>query len=213
MKKLLILVLVIALPIIAYFQYANWKRYNTPSNFGYVISDKIDVHYYDVNLVRQYYENAVEIGRFANEVYANTGADVLFPDNTNTEELNASKYYHGLISSTKYIESILKKSAECKKTGLSNEDVKIVEKEGIDLTHISFYKMKGNYLNMQLGTVGNYVWDLQKALKDKGYELPVDGNFGLETDQQLKLYQSSINTYPSGILDEFTFMKLLVGGN
>jgi len=210
MKKLLILVLIITLPAIAYFQYVNWKRYNTPANFSYQISDKIDIHYHDASLVKQYYENAVEIGRFAKETYANTGADVLAPDNTNAEALNASKYYHGLISSTRYIESILEKSAQSKEAGLSNEDVKLVERLGINHENMSTYKIKGNYLDMKLGDKNTYVWHVQKALLDLGYELPLDGNFGEETDLQIKAYQTSISTYPSGVLDEYTFMKLLI---
>ncbi len=210
MKKLLMLVIIIALPIIAYFQYENWKRYNTPSNFSYPISDKIDVNYHDANIVRQYYENAIEIGRFAKEVYANSEIDVLAPDNTNSEALNASKYYHGLISSTKYLEAMLIKSAKSKESGLNNDDVKLVENLGINPSSLASYKMKDQYIGMQLGSKGNYVWKLQRALIDRGYDLPIDGKFGDETDLQLKTFQTSIATFPSGVVDEYTFEKLMV---
>ena len=208
MKKILIIVIIITLPIIAYFQYATWKRYNPPSDFAYPLKDDIDVNYYNADWVKEYYANAVELARFAREKYSNEGFDVQFPENTNVDQLNASKYYHNLIARNMFIEKQLQYGMQLKQMGLNNSDIQRVIETGINPEFLEVYNNKSTYLLLRLGDVGPEVWQVQKTLLSQGFELPLDGTFGVETGRQLQAFQSKNSIFPSGVLDEETFLTL-----
>lgn len=193
-----------------YFQYSNWKRYNPSTDYAYPIAEGIDVNYFDAAMVTEYYGNAVEIGRFAREKYSNEGVDVLFPDNQDTEALTASKHYHNLIARNKLIEGKLKASTDLKSKGLDDAQTKMVIEEGLSIKHLSQNQNRESYLFIKLGDQGAPVWNLQKELLGLGYELPVDGSFGIETQRQLVILQEANNIYPSGVLDPDTFDLLFL---
>ena len=67
MKKLLIIVLIITLPLIAFFQYKGYRRFHPPVDYEYVISNEIDINYYDQGLVEEYYTKAIEVGSFCED--------------------------------------------------------------------------------------------------------------------------------------------------
>lgn len=208
MKKLLILIVIITLPLIAFFEYASWKRYNPPSEYGYTIPEDIDVNYYDADMVKEYFENAVEIGRFAREKYRSEKIDVRYPNNENLDEVNASKYYHNLIARNQLIEGKLKQSQKLKGQGLNNQEVQLVVEKGASTRYIRLHANQASYLLLKLGDEGKEVWELQKALLGKNLELPLDGTFGVETEKQLAAFQNQNSIYPSGVLDEETFALL-----
>ena len=208
MKKLLFLILIITLPVIAYFEYVSWKRFHPATDYVYSISNEIDVNYYDHSLVQEYYENTMEIGRFARQKHFNEDIDVQFPDDQNIEAINASKYYNRLLARTKYLEGLLKESAKLKKGGLSNEEVKTVETLGFSIEGLRVYQDGKNFLGLKIGAKSKYVWDIQKKLTSKGYEVPIDGVFGIES--QLMAFQRANNLYPSGETDQDTFDQLFI---
>ena len=75
------------------------------------------------------------------------------------------------------------------------------------------YEVLKNYSPIKLRTVkkgsdGGGVYLLQMLLKEKGYKLSADGQFGGETDYVLKAYQKKIGLVADGICGQRTWWSL-----
>jgi hypothetical protein len=207
MKKLLAIIFIIGIPLLVFFQYQNYRRFHPPVNYEHPISDSIDVNYHDQALVKEYFTNAVELGAFARDQWFNHDIDVRFPDANNTAAKNAAKYYNMLASRTKMLEKKLKQSWIYKMENYSNEEIILIEK-GANPDFIKYHVDREDFIGLGRGDNGQAVWDLQKILNSKGFNMPVDGTFGIETENSLKAFQDSLNIFSSGILDEETFEVL-----
>ncbi len=207
MKKILFLVIIITLPIIAYFQYANWKRFNPPSDYVYTTNDSIDINYYDEAAVKLYYESAYEIGSFAKRMWFNNNIDVLNPDESQ-EAIAATKYYNDLKALAKRLEMKLALSNSLKAKGYNNREVKFIFENGLTAASYEREQMMNQMTQLQFGDINKHVWRLQNKLVEKGYSTPIDGNFRIGTQETLRAFQADQNLFPSGILDEDTFDAL-----
>lgn len=208
MKKLALLIIIIALPLILFFQYKKYRRFHPPSEYDYPISDSIDVHYHDPEVLLHYYENAYKIGSFSRELWASKGVDIRYPDTSETETQSALRYYQQLLQTTTHLEGKLKYSRALKNQGFDNNEIKIIEERGISPQNFRLLH-KMNLMGLKIGVKGSTVWELQKLLTALGYEIPVDGIFSIETDQALKDFQRKNELYPSGITDEATLRALI----
>lgn len=208
MKRLALLIIIIALPLLVFFQYKKYQRFHPPSEYDYPVSDSIDLQYHDPEILLSYYENVYKIGSFAREVWASKGIDVRYPDASDPEAQSALQYYQQLLQTTEYLNGKLRYSWQLKNQGFDNHAVKIIEEKGISPQNFRLlYQM--NLMNLKIKDKGSAVWELQKLLTAKGYEIPVDGIFSIETDQALKDFQRKSDTYPSGITDETTIRALI----
>lgn len=208
MKRLALLIVIVTLPIIAYYQYQKYRRFNPPTEYSYVANDSIDVHYHNPVVLQNYYKNIYEIGAFARRMWHNEHIDVRFPNQNNTEAESAAHYYQQLLQTTAYLEDQLIHSQRLKDEGFTNQDIKIMEAEG--LSPLSFYILKHQSLiGLERGEENALVWQLQQLLRKRGHDIPLDGIFNKITEQALKDFQQSQNLYPSGQVDEYSLRKLL----
>ncbi len=208
MKRLALLIVIITLPIILFFQYKKYRRFHPPSAYDYPISDSIDVHYHDPEVLLHYYENAYKIGSFAREIWSNKGIDIRYPEAGDPETQSAVLYYRQLQQTTAHLEGKLIYSQRLKNRGFDNQEIKIIEEKGISPENFELLHKK-NLMGLKIGNKGNTVWELQKLLTDHGYNIPIDGVFSIETDQALKSFQRKSNIFPSGITDETTIRALI----
>lgn len=208
MKKLVFIVVIITLPILAFFQYKSYRRFHPPINYDYQLNPNIDSYYYDQEMVKEYFRNAIEVGRLARTLWFNEGLDVRFPNEEDTVSLYYSKFYGHLMARNRWIESKLLASAKGKALGWSNEDVKLAE-QGINPDNFKMEKMKGSFIGLVRGSQGREVWQIQNKLQAKGYQIPVDGVFGLTTENTLLQFQSDNDLFGSGMVDEETFESLM----
>lgn len=209
MKKIFLIILIITLPLICFFQYKSYRRFHPPVDYVFEISDSIDVNYHNVPLVDEYFSKAIEVGYFAKYKWFNEGIDVRFPDAENLESVNASKYYNQLIARVNYLEKLLKNSLSLKNKGLSNEEIKLVE-SGSSIADLKWMKMKPQILNIAFGERSEYVWQVQKQLISKGYEHRLDGLFGLDTQNAIISFQNDNSLFPSGTITEGSFSSLFL---
>lgn len=206
MKKLLIVVVVITLPIITYFQYKNYVRFQAPSDYDYQATNEIDLNYYDQSLVEEYFEKKIEISSFSRRVWRNEGVDVLFPD-TNVElELDYSNYYNTLLKRIEFLELKLNQSLQYKQKGFDNSQIQRLE-QGISQAVIRNEKFVG-LEGSSIGDEGETIWVLQKKLIEKGYEHTLDGVFGDETQLAVIKFQNDNELFPSGVVSRSTLELL-----
>lgn len=209
MKKLLVVVIVITLPLITYFQYKNYRRFHPPVNYEYPLSDGIDMYYHDPSIVEEYYQKAVEISSYARKAWSNEGVDVRFPDTDDQTELTQAAYYNYLLSRLQQIEFQLTQSARLKSKGLNNEEVRLVE-SGVPEGLVKWIALKEQLVSLSEGSRGEEVWLLQTFLTKKGFEHTVDGVFGAATQTALQQFQEKNDLYPSGAMSDQTFAKLFL---
>ncbi|MFK7952781.1 MAG: peptidoglycan-binding protein [Ekhidna sp.] len=209
MKKLLLGIIIIGLPLIIFFQYKNYKRFNPPADYEYVLSEAIDINYHNSALVDEYFQKGIEVGSFARLKWSNESIDVRFPDQNSEVELNAAKYYNQTLSRLKYLEMKLSYSATLKSKGMNNEGVIAVE-SGVPEAEVKFLNDKDDFLNLKLGNRGPLVWELQKRLNAHGYEHELDGVFGIATRDALLKFQNDNNLYPSGDMDIDVYNSILL---
>ncbi len=208
MKRLAWLIVILAVPIIVYFQYKKHKRFNPPTLYSYPTNDSIDVQYFDPSIVLQYYKNVYTIESVSRQLWYEKGIDIRFPDLTIEGSRSELDYYTSLWATTKILEKQLINSTRLKSQGLNNIDIRRIVVEGVMPSTINLDRWR-MLENLKQGNEGQPVWELQKLLIDKGYELPFDGVFGLETYDQLIEFQKSKGLIPSGIVDIKTITKLV----
>lgn len=208
MKKIFYLVIIVALPIIAFLQYKDYTRFRPEAGYDFELNEGIDVNYYNQAMVNEYFSNAVEIGAVARRFWYNSEIDVRFPDES-IQAQNGSALYKQLIARNTFIERKLLQSAQYKKDGYSNEQILDFE-NGIDPDRRKLMEQKPNYIGLTTGNTSSYAWNVQKQLAAKGYTLPLDGVFLTESDNALKLFQSDNDLFPSGIVDEGTYDALFL---
>lgn len=208
MKRLALLILIVALPILTYFQYRKYRRFHPPTDYDYALSDSIDAHYHDPVTLQQYYQNVYEIGHFARQQWHNQDVDVRYPDADDPEAQRASQYYQQLLSTTAWLEDRLVTSRQLKDTGFDNAAIARIEREG--LSPPNYYLAEQQTLvGLKKGDRGGGVWNLQKILVNKGYDIPVDGIFSEETETAVRDFQRKTDNYPSGEVDNILLSAII----
>lgn len=209
MKKLVFIVIIVALPVIAFFQFQNYRRFNPPVAYEYAISSDIDVNYYNQELVDEYFTKSIEIGAFARLKWRNEGLDVRFPDENNLADVNASKYWTELQARVQLLEKKLIFSNNLKAQGHTNQEVRMSE-AGFEVAQLPLLKDQENIQGITIGEQSRFVWMVQKKLIEKGYEHGLDGLFGDDTRNAIVSFQTDQGLYPGGLINEETFELLFL---
>jgi Putative peptidoglycan binding domain len=208
MKRIIILVVVVSLVALAITQYLRYKKFNVPNNYDYTVAENIDVNYHNASMLADYYTTAYQIGSLAREMWFNHSIDVKLTDKGDTQSINASLAYNQLWAKAKQIEGKLKEAKRLKDVGLSNEEIKYIEENGISEKNYYVHKLLSGKV-LKDGDVSEGVWELQKLLNKAGFEIPIDGKFSKITETAIMDFQKSQNEYPSGIADTKT-VRLLI---
>lgn len=208
MKRLLAILIVIAILVYAYFNYIEDRRFNPPSDYDYPVSEQIDKEFYDSAVVRDYYETVLEIGNFARSSWTHDGVDVLSPDSKKHMDKLKADYYISLRAAARMLENTLERSKRLKDQGYSDAEIKMIIEKGLTPEDIEL-RENSYLLGLTVGSSGSAVWELQKILNALGDSIPEDGIFNLLTTNRLKEFQSQNDLFPSGEVDEKTLKALL----
>lgn len=120
--------------------------------------------------------------------------------NPNGDILTSNSGYSG----TRFFTKLLKKSNGYK---YSNKYIF----QGFIYPPVEFTKQYNLLRLLKYGIRGNDVKELQKELKERGYDIGkygVDGIFGKDTEKAVKLYQKNNSLTPDGIVGKNTAHKL-----
>ena len=190
MKRLFYLVVIIVLPLLLFFQWRKYRRFNPPTDYTYTVNDSIDPNYHDPERVLDYYQSAEATATFARYCWRKKGIDVRHPDLDDPEEALAVKTYQQHVAATQAIEQKLIQSANWKKSGMSNRDIKSIEQSGMTESQHKHSQILGEAGVIRMGDEGPGVWHIQRLLIQKGYEIRLDGIFDQETLEALNSFQS-----------------------
>ena len=208
MKRLAWLIIIVTLPVITFFQYKKYNKFNPPSIYQYPVNDSVDIHYYDPLIVEKYFENVYRIESLARELWYSKGLDVKFPDLDIEGSEAELKFYRQLWATTRVLEEKLLYATRLKAAGFNNQEIRRIVEEGI-APELVRYADKQQLLGLKMGDQGQGVWEVQDFLLKKSYQIPFDGVFGLETQQSLIDFQKKHNLIPSGIVNNKTLQVLI----
>ena len=218
MKKILITILVVIVLIFAYNQYKDYKRFH-PNNIDYKINESVDLDYYNQSVVYNYYDAVEALNGFVSMQWSANEIDVKSPEDDDRETQLAVNEYSKKLAKVKYYESKLVQSKTLKEKGFTNADIKNYEAEGLSLEaynkKLEAEKFKNNlFLNLPITNLRNgqkspFIYEIQKLLVKKGYEIPLDGIFKNVTRNALMDFEAKNNLFVDGNIDEMTLEALL----
>tara|TARA_R110002126_G_scaffold142546_4_gene288434 strand:- start:20448 stop:21098 length:651 start_codon:yes stop_codon:yes gene_type:complete len=210
MKQIIILLLIIIASIIGYGKYSDYKRYNAPE-VNYRTEAQIDVAYHNQVLLLNYNEAIEDLNGFVMLQWTANEIDVRTPEDDNLESKNAVEKYAKKLAKVRYYQAILENSLQLKEKGLSNTQIKFIEEKGIDLEtyhrKLKYEKIKSlltTDIKLYNGSKNAIIYEVQKELNNKGYQLTIDGVYRIETLNAIKKFEESNNLLADGLLDDLT---------
>lgn len=222
MKQIIIFLLVLILLIIGYSQYKQYKRF-TPPEYEYQVNDGIDLQYHDRSFLLSYYQAVENLNGYVISQWSNEGVDVRNPEDDDEETKAATAEYARKLGMVKFYEDQLVKASELKKEGFDNTDIRMLEAKGISAKAYSEQQAKNTKRakfmdmferetaknNIRLGSKSAFVFEIQKMLVDKGYDIPIDGVFKFATSEALGQFEEKNGLFRDGLLDTMTLERLL----
>lgn len=215
MKQIIIFLLVIILGIIGYSQYQKYQRFSL-KNYEYKTSDNIDLDYHDKSTLYNYYEAVEGVNNYIGSQWSISRIDVRSPEDDDAKTKLAVDTYSKKLAKVKYYEAQLEKSKLLKDKGLSNDDIKLFESEGITLkdkqkaeADAKMKAMFNNNASLRLGERNAFIYELQKLLVKKGFDIPIDGVYQSITSNAILDFEAKNNLFPDGKIDLLTLEALL----
>ncbi|MBL7886510.1 MAG: peptidoglycan-binding protein [Flavobacterium sp.] len=119
--------------------------------------------------------------------------------------------YTKKLGAVKFYEDRLAISAQIKSKGLSDNDVIAFEKSGFSGKKYDDF-LKSRFLmetfqsnpekySLKIGDYSSFVFELQKMLVKKGYNIPVDGLFKENTFQAIQSFETKNSLFADGKVD------------
>ncbi len=215
MKQILISVSIIIIALIAFGKYQQYERFNSTET-KHAISETIDLNYHNQELVMNYYESVEVLNTYVSTQWNANKIDVIKPQKDNNPTKIAVVEYARKLAKVNYYESLLEQSKELKTKGLSNNEIKLIEQKGITFEayqkSLSQNKIKSMFnpsYSLKLGEKSAFIYEIQKLLTQKGYDIPLDGVFEKMTTEALKAFEGKNQLFADGKLDVITLDLLL----
>lgn len=214
MKQLIIFLLLVIVGLIGFGKYNQYKRYNTPE-INYKSTKNLDKEYHNQELVLSYYEAIENLDSYAMLQWTANDIDVRTPEDDDIETKSAVEIYAKKLAKINYYEAILENSLNLKKNGLSNSEIKFLEENGIDLKtyqkKASFETIKSLFdpkINLYKGEKDAIIYEVQKRLRELGYNLQIDGVYRIETLNAIKTFEEKNSLLADGFIDQLMLEML-----
>lgn len=208
MKRILLVIAVLALVLLAYAQFKKARRLNAPHQYQYEVREDIDVNYFDPAAVSAYYESAAWLESWVRSMWYSRGIDVLTMDERDGESVQAVRKFNGRLAQVRELEAKLVASAQYKNQGLHNAQIRRIVEEGLSPDQV-----KGGEAPIRLGDRGTRVSELQSLLVKAGFDIPADGNFMAITQTAVMEFQRQQQLPITGEADGQTLAALKKSAN
>ena len=142
--------------------------------------------------------------------------DVKSPENDDEATKYAVAEYNKKLAKVKFYEAKLEASKQLKDKGLSNVQIKAqmegttqIKQEENDSFEAKIKSMFNPTSKIRLGERSAFVFEIQKLLVKKGYDISVDGVYKNITQDAIYKFEEKNNLFPDGNLDVLTLDALL----
>ncbi|MBF4983737.1 peptidoglycan-binding protein [Nonlabens mediterrranea] len=218
MKQLIIFILIIILGFIVYDFYKDWDRFHAPE-YHYSTEAIIDQEYHNQDVVMMYHDAITDLNSFIKLQWTANDIDVRLPEDDDLETTLAVEEYAQKLSRVTYLEQKLAQSASYKSNGWNNQQIIDFENNHSNPEEIKAFDqkslMKELYNNhwensQRIGAKNVLIFEIQKILIARGYDISLDGVFAKATMEALANFESKNNLFPDGKIDVLTFEALLM---
>ncbi|CAM3910323.1 MULTISPECIES: peptidoglycan-binding domain-containing protein [Flavobacterium] len=213
MKQIIITLLVVILSIVGYNQYRTYKRFHSPG-IDYVVNTEVDLNYHNESFLKNYFLSIEDLNAFVRIQWNVYDLDVRNPEQDNDDTKTAFINYSKKLATIKFYESRLIQAAQLKQKGLKNKDIVFFEENGYKVINYNDYlkdqKIKEMYyqdpdkFSLKIGDTNSFVFEIQKKLIKKGFDIPTDGIFKEITLKALIEFQEKNKLYSNGKIDTIT---------
>ena len=218
MKQIIIALLIVILLILGFNTYHNYKRFHSPGS-DYVSRQKIDLNYYDKTTLQNYYQAIEDVNDYVRAAWTNDDVDVRNPDDNDDDTKAVVLGYTKKLGIVKLYEDKLVQSAKMKSEGLKDKDVIAFEESGFKASDYNEF-IKRKFLmetfqsnpekySLKIGDFNSFIFELQKILVKKGYNIPVDGLFKDTTLKAIGAFEQKNGLFADGKVDAVTLDYLL----
>ena len=218
MKQIIIVLLTVILLILGYNLYSNYHRFHSPGT-DYVSNQKIDLNYHDQTTLQNYYQAVEDANNYVRMSWVNDDVDVRNPEDNDNDTKAVVSNYTKKVGIVKLYEDKLIQSAKMKSEGLTNNDVINFEESGFkEKEYDEFIKRKflmetfksnPEKYSLKVGDYSSFIYELQKILVKKGYNIPIDGLFRDITLKAIGTFEQKNGLFPDGKVDAVTLDYLL----
>lgn len=218
MKQIIIALLVVVFLILGFNLYSDYKRFHSPGS-DYISSQKIDLNYYDSTTLQNYYQAIEEVNSYVRTAWANDNVDVRNPEDNDDDTKAVVSGYTKKLGIVKLYEDKLVQSAKMKSEGLNDKDVIAFEESGFKTNDynefikrkflMETFKSNPEKYSLKVGDFNSFVYELQKILVKKGYNIPIDGLFRDITLKAVGAFEQKNGLFPDGKIDAVTLDYLL----
>lgn len=218
MKQIIITLLIIIFLLLGYNLYSDYKRFHSPES-DYVSTQKIDLHYYDSTTLQNYYQAIEDANGYVKMAWTNDDVDVRNPEDDDDDTKAVVSGYTKKLGIVKLYEEKLVQSAKMKSEGLNDKDVIAFEESGYKAKDynefikrrflMETFKSNPEKYSLKVGDYSSFVYELQKIMVKKGYNIPVDGLFRDITLKAVGEFEQKNGLFPDGKIDAVTLDYLL----
>ncbi|MBY0486239.1 MAG: peptidoglycan-binding protein [Flavobacteriaceae bacterium] len=218
MKQIIITLLIIIFLLLGYNLYSDYKRFHSPGS-DYVSTQKIDLHYYDSTTLQNYYQAIEDANGYVKMAWTNDDVDVRNPEDDDDDTKAVVSGYTKKLGIVKLYEEKLVQSAKMKSEGLNDKDVIAFEESGYKAKDynefikrrflMETFKSNPEKYSLKVGDYSSFVYELQKILVKRGYNIPVDGLFRDITLKAVGEFEQKNGLFPDGKIDAVTLDYLL----
>lgn len=218
MKKILIFILIVIVLIFAYGQYKDYQRFH-PKNANITASKNIDLNYHNPSTVSNYFEAIEAANNYMQMQWSVNNIDVRSPENDDETTTLAVNQYGKKIAKVNFYKAILEQSQSLKKEGLNNSDIKLLESKNLSFSDLRKTETASKYKAMikemlpertlYSGEKSAFIYEMQKLLVAKGFDIPIDGVYQKKTSDALKTFEEKNNLFPDGKIDAMSLDLLL----
>ncbi len=212
MKKVFKFLLIGLFLYATFVVYEQYKRVHPPVDFSYSIPTEIDSNYHAIIKLNNYYDLCFEVESLAQKFWYDNLINIQADQQTYPIALTARRKHLQKLRIIKAIEKDLIQSKSFKNKGYTNFDIKKIEQVGLQnflQAEKELFFQEGLNILAEKGQYSRLIYFTQVQLNLKGFTIKEDGIFNLETENALASYQKSINHLPTGLLDQYTFRKLV----
>ncbi|WP_298397720.1 peptidoglycan-binding domain-containing protein [Flavobacterium sp.] len=218
MKQIIIVLLAVIVLILGYNLYSDYQRFHSPGS-DYVSNQKIDLNYYDAATLQNYYQAIEDANSYVRMAWVNDDVDVRNPEDDDDDTKAVVSGYTKKLGIVKLYEEKLVQSAKMKSEGLNDKDVIAFEESGYKAKDynefikrkflMETFKSNPEKYSLKVGDFSSFVFELQKILVKKGYNIPVDGLFKDTTIKAIGAFEQKNGLFPDGKVDAVTLDYLL----
>jgi len=196
MKQIIIFLLLIILGIMGFNLYSKYKRFSL-KNYSYKSLENINITKENKPILLDYHRAIQDVNGYIITQWSAHNIDVGHPKKDNGIIKAAVAQYRDKLANVKYYESLLKNTKQPK----------------VDKTDAKRKRLLKVLLSdtqaLRIGQSNAAVYELQKLLVKKGFDIPVDGFYKDITMNAIKAFEEKEKLFPDGKMDILTLNALL----